>query len=136
MFGIQPGQPLTLESFSACIHPADREHVLGAWNAAMQGAPYDIEHRIVVGKETKWVRECAEISFDERRNAREGIGTVQDITERKLAAARISEQARLLDLAHDAIMVRDMDDRILYWETEAPRESAVGQPTRPLDSGN
>ncbi len=69
MFGIQQGRSLTLDSFSACIHPADREHVLGAWNAAMQGAPYDIEHRIVVGKETKWVRECAEISFDERGNA-------------------------------------------------------------------
>ena len=121
MFGIQPGRPLTLESFSACIHPADREHVLGAWNAAMQGAPYDIEHRIVVGKETKWVRECAEISFDERGNALEGIGTVQDITERKHAAARISEQARLLDLAHDAIMVRDMDDRIVYWNRSAER---------------
>ena len=121
MFGIQPGRSLTLESFSACIHPADREHVLGAWNAAMQGAPYDIEHRIVVGKETKWVRECAEISFDERGNALEGIGTVQDITERKLAAARIREQARLLDLAHDAIMVRDMEDRVLYWNQGAER---------------
>ena len=121
MFGIQPGRLLTLESFSACIHPADREHVLGAWNAAMRGAPYDIEHRIVVGKETKWVRECAEISFDGRGNALEGIGTVQDITERKHAAARISEQARLLDLAHDAITVRDMDERILYWNRSAER---------------
>jgi len=121
MFGILPGEPLTLESFLACIHPADRGHVLEAWSAAMRGAPYDIEHRIIVGKEIKWVRECAEISFDERGNALEGVGTVQDITERKLATARISEQARLLDLAHDAIMVRDLDGRILYWNRSAER---------------
>jgi PAS domain S-box-containing protein len=67
------------------------------------------------------VRECAEIFFDERGNALEGIGTAQDITERKLAAARIRAQARLLDLAHDAIMVRDMEDRVLYWNQSAER---------------
>ena len=53
MFGIQPGRPLTLESFSACVHPADRAQVLKAWQAAVQGAPYDLEHRISVGGETK-----------------------------------------------------------------------------------
>ncbi|MGO8837621.1 MAG: PAS domain S-box protein [Limisphaerales bacterium] len=121
MFGVQPGQALTLESFLACILPADREGVLGAWNAALRGAPYDIEHRIVVGNETKWVRERAELSLDAQGNALEGIGTVQDITERKKAEAQISEQARLLELAHDAIMVRDMEDRILYWNRSAER---------------
>ncbi len=121
MFGIRPGQALTLESFSACIHPADREAVLGAWNAALRGAPYDIEHRIVVGSETRWVRERAEITMDAQGNAVEAIGTVQDITERKKAEARINEQARLLELAHDAIMVRDMEDRILYWNRGAER---------------
>ena len=44
-----------------------------------------------------------------------------EITERKKAEAQISEQARLLDLAHDAIVVRDMEDRILYWNKSAER---------------
>jgi len=44
-----------------------------------------------------------------------------EIAERKKAEAQISEQARLLDLAHDAIVVRDMEDRILYWNKGAER---------------
>jgi hypothetical protein len=121
IFGIRPPQTLTLEYFTACIHPADKEAALQAWNAALRGAPYDIEHRILIGNEVKWVRKRAEISFDAQGNAREGIGTVQDITERKNAEGRIIEQARLLDLAHDAIMVGDMEDRILYWNKGAER---------------
>ena len=38
-----------------------------------------------------------------------------DITERKQAEQRLVEQAELLNLAQDAIMVRDMDDRIEFW---------------------
>ena len=37
------------------------------------------------------------------------------------AEARVREQASLLDIAHDAISVRDLDDRILYWNQGAER---------------
>ena len=121
MFGIRPGQVLTHESFIACVHPADREDVVRAWDAALRGAPCDIEHRIVVGSETRWVHERAEIGFDAQGNAWEAIGTVQDITEYKNAEAQIREQASLLDLAPDAILVRDLEDRILYWNRSAER---------------
>jgi len=40
---------------------------------------------------------------------------INDITERKGAEDRLRQQARLLDLAHDAIMVRDMEDRVEFW---------------------
>jgi PAS domain S-box-containing protein len=42
-----------------------------------------------------------------------------DITERKRAEEQTRELAQLLDLAHDAIMVCDMDNRILYWNKGA-----------------
>jgi len=42
-------------------------------------------------------------------------GFIRDITERKQAENRLREQARLLDLAQDAIMVRDMEDRVECW---------------------
>ncbi|MEO7971189.1 MAG: PAS domain S-box protein [bacterium] len=42
-----------------------------------------------------------------------------DITQRKLAEEEISRQAALLDEAHDAIMVRDLADTILYWNKGA-----------------
>ena len=44
-----------------------------------------------------------------------------DITERKLAEDRIRQQASLLDKAQDAILVCDLNHRILYWNKGAER---------------
>lgn len=48
-------------------------------------------------------------------------GSLIDITERRLAEERIREQAALLDKARDAICVRDLDDKIIYWNKSAER---------------
>jgi len=56
-----------------------------------------------------------------------------DITERKRAEQQIREQAELLDQAQDAILVRDLDHQILYWNKGAEKvygwtaAEAVGQ---------
>jgi PAS domain S-box-containing protein len=47
------------------------------------------------------------------------LALVNDVTERKQAAERLQEQADLLNLAQDAIMVRGMDDRIAFWNRGA-----------------
>ena len=44
-----------------------------------------------------------------------------DITERKRAEQRVLEQAALLDQAQDAIMVRDLDHNILFWNKGAEK---------------
>ncbi len=46
---------------------------------------------------------------------------VTDITARKQAEERIQEQAALLDIAHDAIAVFDMDNRVQFWNPAAER---------------
>jgi len=48
-------------------------------------------------------------------------GTVEDITQRKRAIEQIEEQAALLDKARDAIEVRDLQGRILFWNKGAER---------------
>jgi PAS domain S-box-containing protein len=44
---------------------------------------------------------------------------LRDITERKHAEERLREQATLLDHAQDGILVRDLEDRILFWNKGA-----------------
>jgi signal transduction histidine kinase len=83
IFGIPKGTPMTYEAFLATVHPEDREYVNQSWMAALQGKPYDIEHRIIVGDNVKWVREQAELEFDKQGALLGGFGTVRDITVRK-----------------------------------------------------
>ena len=46
---------------------------------------------------------------------------IRDITNRKRAEAQIVEQAALLDKARDAILVRDLEGGILFWNKGAER---------------
>jgi two-component system, cell cycle sensor histidine kinase and response regulator CckA len=77
---------VTLESFFNFIHPEDRQLVEGAGGYAVaQNASYNIEHRIVrPDGEIRVVREIGEVTFDETDRPIRFIGTVQDITDRKL----------------------------------------------------
>lgn len=93
IFGIAPGTQIAYEDFLDIVHPDDRERVDRAWQAAQKGAPYDIDHRIVIGEEFIWVNERAELEFDADGKPLRGVGTTQDITERKLAEARINHLA-------------------------------------------
>lgn len=47
------------------------------------------------------------------------VGVNFDITERRAQMAKLTEQAQLLDIASDAISVRDLSNRILYWNKGA-----------------
>ncbi len=49
------------------------------------------------------------------------FAAARDVTERKRAEDRVREQAELLDNAHDAITLRDFDNRITYWNRGAER---------------
>lgn len=93
IFGIAPGTQIVYEDFLCIVHPDDRERVDRAWQAALKGAPFDIDHRIVIGEEFIWVNERAELEFDADGKPSRGVGTTQDITERKLAEARINHLA-------------------------------------------
>jgi PAS domain S-box-containing protein len=62
----------------------------------------------------------------------------RDITNQKQTERRLAEQARLLNLTNDAIIVRDHQDRIVYWNRGAeemygfPAKEALGKITHEL----
>jgi len=68
-----------------------------------------------------------------------GISKIaRDITKQKQTERRLAEQARLLDLTNEAILVRDSRDRITYWNHGAKElygysaEEALGKVTHKL----
>jgi PAS domain S-box-containing protein len=99
IFGISDRKELTYESFLSYIHPDDRQYVNQKWDAALKGEKYDIEHRIVVEGQIKWVRERAEIEYEKDGTLSGGFGTVTDITGRK----QMEEELRK---SHDELEIR------------------------------
>ena len=102
IFGVPAGTPMTHEKFLAIVHPDDRAYVEQRWTAALRSEPYDIEHRIVVGGEVKWVREKGELEFDGEGALRGGFGTTQDITERKQAEEELRQAKETAQAANKA----------------------------------
>src|SRR5256885_1995436 len=58
---------------------------------------------------------------DSRGNVIGWFASINDITQRKRVEKRLTEQARLLDLSNDAIIVRDQEDRVTYWNKGAEK---------------
>lgn len=75
--------------FIEWVHPEDEAFVEKQWERALAGASYDIEHRILVDGETRWVRERADFERDETGLPLVATGIVQDITERKQREQRL-----------------------------------------------
>jgi PAS domain S-box-containing protein len=111
------------------LHPEDREKTMACFKAAVaQLHPAELQYRMIAADGRKvWFKDrVTVVSLPGRSIKHRGI--MLDVTHRKLAdmearavEAQIREQAKLLDLAHDAIMVRDMDDRVGFWNLGAER---------------
>jgi PAS domain S-box-containing protein len=94
IFGLPEGAAVHQDDFMACVHPEDRAAATAAWVAALHGAAYAIEHRIIANGVVKWVRETAELVYDAAGQPVQAVGVAQDITAQKQAevALRASEE--------------------------------------------
>ncbi|SFM27902.1 PAS domain S-box-containing protein/diguanylate cyclase (GGDEF) domain-containing protein [Nitrosomonas nitrosa] len=117
IFGFKECTPLDYAHFLTYVVPEDRSLVENAWQAALRGEPYDIEHRIHISGKIKWVKEQAEVTFDNSGKPIEALGTVQDISERKFAEEAIKHAKSLLrtviDATPDWIFVKDKLHRFM-----------------------
>jgi PAS domain S-box-containing protein len=119
---------LNYESFLSFVHPDDWETVTQAVSNALHNKEnYSIEHRIIRNDSNeRIVHERANVIFNAAHNPVRMIGTVQDVTENKKKEKRLHEQdlelkskAELLDLAHDMIIIHDLDGKIIFWNKGA-----------------
>jgi PAS domain S-box-containing protein len=125
IFEIPQDTPMTYETFLDAVHPKDRDYVDKMWQAALNGESYDIEHRIVIAGQVKWVREKASLEFDKKGKLLGGFGITQDITERKhneLALIESWQQyAGIVESSMDAIVTLDEDQHILLFNNAAAK---------------
>ena len=98
IFGVPLGQfEGSSKAFFAFVHPDDRAAVRAASDAAAaDGQPYDIEHRVVRPDGTvRWVHEKAAILRDPHGRPLRMVGTVQDITDRRLLEDQLRQSQKM-----------------------------------------
>jgi PAS domain S-box-containing protein len=123
IFGIDGTYGHTVEGWLDIIHPDDQPMMLAhlQQHVLKERLPFDKEYRIIRrnDRSIRWVHGLGKLEFDAAGAPVKMFGTIQDITDRKMTEARIEQQARLLDVAHDAILVRTMSEELLYMNKAA-----------------
>jgi PAS domain-containing protein len=116
-YGLVPKLGGRHKDWAQWVHPDDIAAVEGAVRHAVETkSPLNLEFRIVrPDGEMRWLASQARVFMDEQGNPRRLLGVNIDITERKRVQQALAEQARLLDLSSDAIIIRDVENRITYW---------------------
>jgi PAS domain S-box-containing protein len=118
------------EGWLQAIHEEDREAILTQWQDCVQTKHnFFAEFRLIkLDGDLRWISTRAAVISNENGEAIGFVGTHQDISEakhdevvRKQAESIILEQAALLDIATDAIMVRNLDQQVLFWNKSAEK---------------
>jgi len=97
IFGLPPETSIDLRRVVECFHPEDRDAAREEIEEAIAGRDCAVEHRILVDGRVKWIAMRAQATLSEEDGKPiDLLGTVQDITERKLAETAMAESRALL----------------------------------------
>jgi PAS domain S-box-containing protein len=123
LIGYTPDE-LMRRTFQDITHPEDLDEDMGHVHQMLAGEIhyYQMEKRYI-HKEGHIVQVLLSVSLvrDNQGTPLYFISQIQDITERKMSSQKMAEQAALIDQARDAIIVRDLDLKILFWNKGAER---------------
>jgi two-component system cell cycle sensor histidine kinase/response regulator CckA len=98
LFGVPPGTFRgTSADFFSYVHPDDRDFVRRASDAAVTGVePYEVEHRVIRSDgELRWMHERADVVRDASGTPLRMVGTVQDVTDRRLLEEQLRQSQKL-----------------------------------------
>jgi PAS domain S-box-containing protein len=98
MFNVPMDDGIKLdEVLTDLLHHDDQAKLNEAWERALEGKPYDFEHRAMVNGEMRWFREKSKLIYDEEGKMMTAIGITQDITYRKETEKKLEEALRKED---------------------------------------
>lgn len=123
IYGEESGTHPSLEETLKFYTPESKRRLQRAFDDCVgRGEPFDEELEIITSQgQRSWVRMIGEPVRDSNGTIVRVQGAIQDIAEEKRSQQRILEQASLLDETQDAIMVRDLENCITYWNHSAER---------------
>ncbi len=136
LLGLNPKETeASYQIWRSRVHPEDIDRVEQELSVALQThTDYEGEYRVIYPDGSiHWLVDRGRGIYDAWGQAVRMVGVIIDISDRKKAEDQIRAQAALLDVATEAILVRDLDNQILYWNKGAERlygfcaEEALGQ---------
>ncbi|MBC8209553.1 MAG: diguanylate cyclase [Gammaproteobacteria bacterium] len=144
IFGINPDNFGTCsKAFLNCVHPDDLENVeLAIQSAIQQYQSYDIDHRIKLPDGTiKTIHGLGEVEFDDQNQPLAMTGTLQDVTQVRLAEAKLKLFATVFENASEGMVITDSDNRIVILNeayskaTGYSKEELIGRNPNVSNSG-
>jgi len=119
---VESADVLIGKPIDALILPEYRAAFADLHKSVCQGNKETLEFEIVGFKGTRRYMETHAVPL---RNESDGtfihLALMRDITQQKQAEQKIREQGLLLDVSSDAILVRNIHNRILFWNQGAER---------------
>ncbi len=118
IFGIDRDYDRSIPGWIGIVHPDDREMMntyLGK-DILTERKPFRKEYRILRknDQEVRWVFGQGIADFDKEGNPVSLIGTIQDITERKLDEDKISKLNHAVEASSEVIFMTDLEGIITY----------------------
>ena len=118
IFGISETDNKDFAMWVNIVHPEQKEEMLSYFQNEVleKHVPFNKEYRIVriSDGEERWVHGLGELSFDENNNPVKMLGTIQDITERKLAEEERLLLSTAVEQSTEIIFITGKDSTIQY----------------------
>ncbi len=83
IFGINKKKIINLNHILEVIHPEDRIIFLDKWQNCLNGEIYNLDFRIIVDGNIKWIYQKVDIEFNSKNEVSKIYGLKMDITQRK-----------------------------------------------------